>query len=113
MTALSQEEAFARIRLLRSPNIGPVSYGQLLRGGKTTGNFGWKDTLALAKGAKGQDPFGLRAEFVELVETASSLSSRTPPMAVEEPPPALRPLPRPVPVVPIRHPRLPVQPQPY
>jgi DNA processing protein len=28
---LSQEEAFARIRLLRSPNIGPVSYGQLLR----------------------------------------------------------------------------------
>ncbi len=31
MTALSQEEAFARIRLLRSPNIGPVSYVQLLR----------------------------------------------------------------------------------
>ena len=27
---LSQEEAFARIRLLRSPNIGPVSYRQLL-----------------------------------------------------------------------------------
>ena len=31
MAALSQEEAFARIRLLRSPNIGPVSYRQLLR----------------------------------------------------------------------------------
>ncbi|KWV92751.1 DNA-processing protein DprA [Erythrobacter sp. YT30] len=28
--ALSQPEAFARIRLLRSPNIGPVSYRQLL-----------------------------------------------------------------------------------
>ncbi|MEL7446466.1 MAG: DNA-processing protein DprA, partial [Pseudomonadota bacterium] len=28
--ALSQQEAFARIRLLRSPNIGPVSYRQLL-----------------------------------------------------------------------------------
>lgn len=28
--ALSQTEAFARIRLLRSPNIGPVSYRQLL-----------------------------------------------------------------------------------
>lgn len=27
---LSQSEAFARIRLLRSPNIGPVSYRQLL-----------------------------------------------------------------------------------
>jgi DNA processing protein len=31
MADLSQEEAFARIRLLRSPNIGPVSYAQLLR----------------------------------------------------------------------------------
>ena len=29
--SLTQEEAFARIRLLRSPNIGPVSYAQLLR----------------------------------------------------------------------------------
>jgi DNA processing protein len=29
--SLSQEEAFARIRLLRSPNVGPVSYAQLLR----------------------------------------------------------------------------------
>lgn len=28
--ALAQDEAFARIRLLRSPNIGPVSYAQLL-----------------------------------------------------------------------------------
>ena len=28
---LAQDEAFARIRLLRSPNIGPVSYRQLLR----------------------------------------------------------------------------------
>jgi DNA processing protein len=28
---LSQDEAFARIRLLRSPNVGPVSYRQLLQ----------------------------------------------------------------------------------
>jgi len=31
VSALSQQEAFARIRLLRSPNVGPVSYAQLLR----------------------------------------------------------------------------------
>ena len=30
LMALSQEEAFARIRLLRSPNIGPVTYLQML-----------------------------------------------------------------------------------
>lgn len=29
--ALTRDEAFARIRLLRSPNIGPVSYSQLIR----------------------------------------------------------------------------------
>ena len=29
--ALARDEAFARIRLLRSPNVGPVSYYQLLR----------------------------------------------------------------------------------
>ena len=34
---LTQDEAFARIRLLRSPNIGPVSYGQLLRRFGTAG----------------------------------------------------------------------------
>ena len=31
MSGVSEQEAFARIRLLRSPNIGPVSYVQLLR----------------------------------------------------------------------------------
>ncbi|RXZ65912.1 DNA-processing protein DprA [Pelagerythrobacter rhizovicinus] len=31
MSALSQSEAFARIRLLRSPNVGPVSYAHLLQ----------------------------------------------------------------------------------
>ena len=30
MTQLSQAEAFARIRLLRSPRIGPVTFAQLL-----------------------------------------------------------------------------------
>ena len=30
--SLSQDEAFARIRLLRSPNVGPISYAQLLGG---------------------------------------------------------------------------------
>lgn len=31
MEGLSQAEAFARIRLLRSPNVGPVSYRQMLQ----------------------------------------------------------------------------------
>lgn len=35
---LTRDEAFARIRLLRSPNIGPVSYAQLLRRFGTAGD---------------------------------------------------------------------------
>ena len=31
MAELAQAEAFARVRLIRSPNVGPVSYAQLLR----------------------------------------------------------------------------------
>ena len=53
-----------------------ASYGQLLRGGQYTGPFGWNDTVALAKGALGTDPFGLRKEFVELAGVARSLSSK-------------------------------------
>ena len=53
-----------------------ASYGQLLRGGQYTGQFGWNDTVALAQGALGADPFGLRKEFVELAGVARSLSSK-------------------------------------
>ena len=59
MTGPSQDEAFARIRLLRSPNVGPVSYAQLLR------RFG--DAGAALKGlpdlaARGGKPYRLAAE---------------------------------------------------
>jgi DNA processing protein len=31
MASLAQDEALSRIRLLRSPHVGPISYLQLLR----------------------------------------------------------------------------------
>ena len=52
--SLEQAEAFARIRLLRSPNIGPVSYRQLLR------RFGDAQTALLALpdlAARGGTPY--------------------------------------------------------
>ncbi len=61
--ALTRDEAFARIRLLRSPNIGPVSYNQLLRRFGTAGAA--LDALPdLA--ARGGAPY--RAAKVERVE---------------------------------------------
>jgi len=45
----------------------------MLKGGKWTGAVSYDDVIALAQGAKGDDPFGLRAEFVNLVRIAKSL----------------------------------------
>jgi len=38
-------------------------------------DFGWKDIAALAQTARGEDPFGIRAEFVQLVRTAETANS--------------------------------------
>ena len=52
-----------------------AGFGQLLRGGRYTGGYGYDDVIALAQGARGEDPFGYRAEFVALVRLARSLAS--------------------------------------
>ena len=50
--SLAQDEAFARIRLLRSPNVGPVSYRQLMeRFGEATGALAALPDLAGRGGA--------------------------------------------------------------
>ncbi len=49
-----------------------AAYGQLLRGSPYLGAYGYDDVIALAQGAKGDDPFGYRAEFVNLVRLAKS-----------------------------------------
>jgi len=49
-----------------------AAFGQLLRGGRYTGDFGYDDVIALANANKGADEFGYRAEFVNLVRLAES-----------------------------------------
>ncbi|MEM1300389.1 MAG: VWA domain-containing protein [Pseudomonadota bacterium] len=49
-----------------------AAFGQILRGGRNTGGFTYEDVIALANGAKGDDPFGYRAEFVNLVRLAET-----------------------------------------
>jgi Ca-activated chloride channel family protein len=48
--------------------------GQLLRGSDWTGDWGWDEAIALAAGARGEDPFGYRNEAVQLMRLAQSLS---------------------------------------
>ena len=52
-----------------------AAFGQLLRGGRYTGDYGYDDIVALAQGARGEDPFGYRNEFVRLVRLAQSIAA--------------------------------------
>jgi Ca-activated chloride channel family protein len=52
-----------------------AAFGQLLKGGKYTGSYGYDDVIALAQGAKGEDRFGYRAEFINLVRLARGASA--------------------------------------
>ena len=55
-----------------------AGFGQLLRGGRHMGAFSYDDVAALAVGARGDDPFGYRAEFVNLVRLAKSAAALEP-----------------------------------
>ncbi|EJM66445.1 von Willebrand factor type A (vWA) domain protein [Pseudomonas sp. GM50] len=60
-----------------------AAFSQQLKDGRYTGEFSLKDTEALARCARGDDQFGLRGEFVQLVELAQSL--RTPTASNQQP----------------------------
>jgi Ca-activated chloride channel family protein len=51
-----------------------AAFGQLLRKGTYLKSFGYEDVLTLARNTKGEDPFGYRGEFVQLVSLAKSLA---------------------------------------
>ena len=50
-----------------------AGFGQVLRGGRYTRDFGYDEVLALARAARGVDPHGYRGEFLTLVGLARSL----------------------------------------
>jgi len=55
-----------------------AAFAQQLKGdGRYTGSMSLNDTAALARAARGDDPFGLRGEFVQMVELAQSLQTST------------------------------------
>ena len=52
-----------------------AAFGQLLRGGRFTGSYSYDDVIELALGAKGEDKFGYRAEFISLVRLAKTAAA--------------------------------------
>jgi len=55
-----------------------AAFGQLLRGGTYTGNFSYDDVMQLANQARGEDKFGYRSEFIQLVQLAKALGNTKP-----------------------------------
>ena len=49
-----------------------AAFGELLRGGRYTGDYGYKEVIALANDAIGDDRFGYRREFIQLVRIAQT-----------------------------------------
>jgi Ca-activated chloride channel family protein len=56
--------------------VAVAGFGQRLRGDPWVDEaFGWPQVIDLAQGARGQDPYGLRAEFVQLARAAQDAKS--------------------------------------
>jgi Ca-activated chloride channel family protein len=51
-----------------------AGFGMLLRNSPNAGSLTWPDVLALARGARGNDEGGYRADFIKLAERAAELS---------------------------------------
>ena len=60
--------------------LAVAAFGQKLRGDPwMAGDYGWDRILDQAQGARGDDPYGDRAEFVQLVRAAETLPPRRTP----------------------------------
>lgn len=57
--------------------VGVAAFAELLRGGKYGGAMTYDDVLGIVGDARGRDPFGYRAEFVQLVRQAKAAPSMT------------------------------------
>ena len=57
---------------------GVAAFGEILRGGRHTGRFGYDEVLKIASVARDDDPFGYRAEFLGLVRAARTASAMAP-----------------------------------
>ena len=55
-----------------------AGFGQLLRDGRYTGSYALDDVIELAKSARGEDEFGYRAEFINLVRLSKSVAAIAP-----------------------------------
>ena len=54
---------------------GVASFAELLRGGRYSGEMNYDDVLQMVSAARGEDEFGYRTEFIQLVRAAKTASA--------------------------------------
>ena len=78
----------SQIRQAASPRLrwsaAVAAYADLLRGGSNVGAFGWNQVQSLAASAGGDDRWGYRAEFLDLVGRARAVTGGDKPVAISE-----------------------------
>ncbi|WP_163454342.1 YfbK domain-containing protein, partial [Escherichia coli] len=52
-----------------------AGFAELLRGGRYNGRLSFDDVLGMASAARGEDDFGYRSEFLQLVRAAKTARS--------------------------------------
>lgn len=67
--AAPQESRFA---------VSVAGFAELLRGGRHTGRLTYDDVVRTASAAKGDDPYGYRSEFVQMVRAAKAATAMAP-----------------------------------
>lgn len=72
---MTRTDAAASLRAAPEPTrwaVAVAGFGQKLKHDpRVSDAFGWNDIIALAQTSRGADPFGERAEFVQLVRAAA------------------------------------------
>ena len=100
VTAANEHERIEQAPLDVRFAAAVAGFGQLLRGSPYTESFNYDQVIKLAQGARGEDRFGYRSQFLQLVRLARSAAE--PAIAVPLPQPSgvedlLRLQPRPSP----------------
>ena len=72
VTAANETPASEILKREANWAVAVAGFGQLLKGGKHTGKLTYDDVITAAQEAKGDDLFGYRSEFIQLVRLAKS-----------------------------------------
>jgi len=74
----SEHASFAQAPVEARFATSVAAFGEILRGGRYVGAFSYDDVLRIASAARGDDPFGYRSEFLQLVRAAKTASAMQP-----------------------------------